>query len=573
MTTPSTSGQETPPDSWERIAGELRACKESQKQSWGDLDSSTLGRYLAGEVADDELGLIERELADHPELRQLTDLVRDVLGDLGPITSEPAPTVLSFEKARKQRRVLPFLRRHAALAAVACLLVALGTVVPMGGIVPPGDTVVVARSPDGVSFMGDAVARSSATSPTALFTTVDAPTEIASADPSPPDRPEVTIRSPIREKVFAAKHAFHEGVTEAKKMSSSDAAANDRRGQDELRRGRVCEAEKSLASSYDHYQRNLGANHPITTRTAHDLGNLYALALDEDPSRQPVSAYAPATAPTTAMKFVAVSPYDKREGADQPEATRLRERIARQTIPQLQATVVPVLIRNLESAQTAAQRQMMVLALGNLGPAASPALPALQQSLGNATPAETSAILHTMGRIGPASVPVLNQLSGNEVYRNASKDRANLSARDQEYVSATLRKLQSPEAQAGIADEAACLSFREIRTASLMLHRLAKDKDFRILVLIQTKLANRPEGDRLTRLGKYGVHVAVDLAGNVAVKVSPALERAGFSADAVREAMLDPCKARQFDKACDAAVGLIVEQARKVKSAKEPRTK
>src|SRR3569623_3248758 len=131
---PNLPADAPPPDSWERVASTLRACKEDQKRTWGDLDSSTLGRYLAGEVAGDELGVIERELADHPELRQLTDLIRDVLGDLAPV-AEP-PVVLPCEKPRKPRRVLPFLRRHAALVAAACLLVALGAFVPAGGLSP-----------------------------------------------------------------------------------------------------------------------------------------------------------------------------------------------------------------------------------------------------------------------------------------------------------------------------------------------------------------------------------------------------------------------------------------------------
>src|SRR5205809_139308 len=34
----------------ERMAAELRACRESQQGAWGDIDNTPLGRYLAGEV-------------------------------------------------------------------------------------------------------------------------------------------------------------------------------------------------------------------------------------------------------------------------------------------------------------------------------------------------------------------------------------------------------------------------------------------------------------------------------------------------------------------------------------------
>ena len=33
-----------PTGSWERVAAELRACKEAQQQAWGDVDSVTQGR-------------------------------------------------------------------------------------------------------------------------------------------------------------------------------------------------------------------------------------------------------------------------------------------------------------------------------------------------------------------------------------------------------------------------------------------------------------------------------------------------------------------------------------------------
>ena len=594
MTTPSNSTPDSAPDSWERVAGELRACKESQKQAWGDLDSSTLGRYLAGEVADrDELGLIERELADHPELRQLTDLVRDVLGELEPLVeslrpaSDPAPTVLSFEKARKKRRVLPFLRQHAALVAAACLLIALGSIVPGGGVLPSTETNRESAFAMPAPFLETGVALASATSPTTVFTTVESPTptEIASDAPLPelniPPLHRLSLGSSNGNSAsgtgstqFAMAHRTNRnlayfGVTEAKKISSSDAADNHRRGQDYLRRGQVSRAEQSLVMTYAHCQQRLGSHHPYTTQTAQDLANLYAPALNEGLSKRSFPVPAPPV-----VVAVPPAPFGKADATDHLEVARLREQIANQTLPQIQATVVPALIRALETAPTPDQRQSMVLALGNLGPAASPALPALQRSLNNATPAETRTVLFTMGLIGPASVPVLNQLANTNADRNAGKndrqanpkDRANLSARDQQLIRVTLRKLQSPEAQAGIADEAACLSFREIRTASMQLHRLAKTKDFGILVLIQTRPAKRPDdATPLARLGQRGVHVVLDLTGNVDVKVSKALETAGFSASAVRDGMLDLCKEKQYDKACNAGIARILEQAEKLK--------
>jgi hypothetical protein len=565
MTTPPNPPADLPPpDSWERVASTLRACKEDQKRTWGDLDSSTLGRYLAGEVADDERGVIERELADHPELRQLTDLIRDVLGDLAPVAE--APAALPFGKARKPRRVLPFLRRHAALVAAACLLVALGAVFPAGGLVSPRKGVLVASS-DEVRFLDRGVA--SAPSPTIPFNALGtpAPAQIDAAPPAPavPDRLEMKVHAPAASGM-AAKELAADTTTRAKWMTSRDAAADHRRGREYLLLGRVAEAEKSLARSYAHCQERLGAKHPITTQAAQELANLYASALNQVPESRASRTAEPDPMQRTA--FWLESDKKKRKAAS------LEEQIADQTLPRIQATVVPALVRALETAPTPAERQTMVSALGNLGPAAGPALPALRQSLDNATPAERTAILQTMGRIGPASVPILDQLAGADAVKGAAKNdprnhRANLSAADRTLIRDTLHELQGPEAQAGIADEAACLSLRAIRAASVRLHHLAKAKSSGILVLIQTKAAYRPDDAACPRrLGERGVHIVLDLAGDVAVKVSPALADAGFSAAAVRDAMLGPCKAKKYDKACDAGIDLIVAQAAKLKPAR-----
>ena len=52
---------------WDRVASELRACREAQQQAWGDVDNATLGRYLAGDVTSEERRRIEQELGSHPE--------------------------------------------------------------------------------------------------------------------------------------------------------------------------------------------------------------------------------------------------------------------------------------------------------------------------------------------------------------------------------------------------------------------------------------------------------------------------------------------------------------------------
>src|SRR5262249_20836460 len=87
--------------SWDRVAAELRACREAQQRAWGDLDNTTLGRYLAGEATTDEQQQIENALDELPELRKLTELVRDVLGESETVvpTPAPSPTVLPFSRS------------------------------------------------------------------------------------------------------------------------------------------------------------------------------------------------------------------------------------------------------------------------------------------------------------------------------------------------------------------------------------------------------------------------------------------------------------------------------------------
>src|SRR3954451_24731868 len=107
--------------SWDRVAAELRACKESQQGSYGDVDNATLGRYLAGEMTPAERATLEQTLEELPELRALTDLVQDVLGALGPVklppveAPVPALVILPAAAARPRRRP-SVLRRYAPLA-------------------------------------------------------------------------------------------------------------------------------------------------------------------------------------------------------------------------------------------------------------------------------------------------------------------------------------------------------------------------------------------------------------------------------------------------------------------------
>ena len=144
--------------SWDRVAAELRACREDQQRAWGDIDNTTLGRFLAGEVTPEEQQQIENALDNLPELRKLTDLVREVLAE--PETSVPSPApvpygpaVVPFSQPQPQTRTIApapapsggwrtpgsshdrkawgaRFRQRVGLALAACLLLALGVALP-----------------------------------------------------------------------------------------------------------------------------------------------------------------------------------------------------------------------------------------------------------------------------------------------------------------------------------------------------------------------------------------------------------------------------------------------------------
>src|SRR5262245_2516164 len=157
---------------WERVSAELRACREAQRRAWGDVDNLTLGRYLAGEASAGERCAVEAALADLPQLRELTDLVRDVLqacpSSLPPPepVPEPAPVLLpSRPSAAKPaqpgrwRAVLAAVRRRASVVAAACLLVVLGVAMPppesslgvsLGGVAGVGADGVAVRGLPGL---------------------------------------------------------------------------------------------------------------------------------------------------------------------------------------------------------------------------------------------------------------------------------------------------------------------------------------------------------------------------------------------------------------------------------------
>jgi hypothetical protein len=64
---------------WERLAAELRAYGQAQRQAWVDVDDMQLARYLTGACSPPERAAVEQALRDLPDVREVIDVLRDVL--------------------------------------------------------------------------------------------------------------------------------------------------------------------------------------------------------------------------------------------------------------------------------------------------------------------------------------------------------------------------------------------------------------------------------------------------------------------------------------------------------------
>jgi hypothetical protein len=133
---------------WDRVAADLRVHREAQLQAWGDIDSITLGRYLAGETTEEERRDVEAALARYPALHEVTNLVGAVLKDASisevtspvvqqaettkqlPIILEPSSSRRTSLLAHKRAKafLLPTFWKRLELVAAACVLVTIGAI-------------------------------------------------------------------------------------------------------------------------------------------------------------------------------------------------------------------------------------------------------------------------------------------------------------------------------------------------------------------------------------------------------------------------------------------------------------
>lgn len=449
--------------SWDRVAAELRACREAQQRAWGDIDNTTLGRFLAGEVTPEEQHQIENALDNLPELRKLTELVREVLAEpeTAPVPCEAA--VLPFPPPQPQARTLvpsevpgggwrtpgtvprkvwfrdAHFRRCAGLAAAACLLLALGVALPR--------TKTSARPEAGVTL--------------AFFHPV--------ADRRLPIGTEGMVEDSVLALEVEGKN--HEAVTLARQYANN----LTRQARVYQEKGDLGRAEPALNQARLLCARTFGPEAPETVRARNSLAGVYEVALNtassspnldalvDSPSPRftsadrkstqdargnpprlmakasalagtggsantalspPVHSASAYVAPSAPVALQTTSPHAQKPKSvlpsrhqnhlslgEQSAAFALCQRITHQSQKEVKTAVVPVLIQALRESNDAAERQRFACALGRLGPAAAEAVPVLLDAYrGAALPSERAVLLLALGQIGSAArqaVPVL----------------------------------------------------------------------------------------------------------------------------------------------------------------------
>ncbi|HZY86174.1 MAG TPA: tetratricopeptide repeat protein [Gemmataceae bacterium] len=569
--------------SWERVAAELRACRESQQRAWGDVDNATLGRYLAGELGGEERRQVEQALEALPELRKLTDLVRDVLVDCGPEVA-PARTLTPAPEPAYRPLARPW--RHSAslvsLATAAGLLLALGLSMPR---LSDGAAARTARAPSldgGVASRGESPVFFTAMRPAgpALSRQATAQEE-GLARIEQMDRTVVSLEKKGKRKEALALAGQYADVARKAdlELDRRYAYSLNQVCRLYLEEGDLSRAEPSLQQALALAKREFGPEHPTTAWARNRLADVYEVALNtpapprtngqqvvrgSDPRMVPM-AFPPSAAPQplVAMKVTAapthmVASKDARPRAERERASAvvLRDRIARLGPRQVRSEVVPVLARALEDAPSPEGRQAAARALGELGPAASDALPALAARLqGAASPGERRALLLALRQIGPPARGLVQQLE--QVAQVA----------DDPLAREVFQFLRGREGRVGVNDGGACFSVRALRQSGREIRALAERGEVELMV--ETAPTLRPDAvqEAKGRLGEMGPRAVCVLIGkdgaDVRVWVTDGLRRRGLATEPLTKLVAERCRDKDYDGALAAAIRFVAEQAKK----------
>ena len=545
---------------WDRVASELRACREAQQQAWGDIDNATLGRYLAGHVTPEERRRIESALETLPELRKLTDLVSDVLRDCEPVAGPVAarPAVLPFRPAapavRTKARRWP---RWAAIAAAACLLLALGyAVLPRNGF--------RLAAPHGGAPM----------QPMAVDLTIK--------DAGAPPPPAHFFRNSDEKNLPAV-----DAVVLAADGLARAGSAYEKKGDLDL-------AEFSYKLAYNMQEWRLGPDARPTVQTRRNLGAVYqtALAMEDEVAADKT--------PTPPLTPAAPNDDERLQTQVRRSAALLRGRIAKQAVRDVRTSVVPALVQNLREAQTPQAREQLGRALAQLGPAAKDAVPALEECLRKAeTPQESAVMLYALGEAGPSAAPtaapvlVTSLKSPSPEVRRAAEDAlsnygpaardemlkmADGAAADRPEWRSLRERLNGVEGRIGVRDGCEVLSLQALRQGQKEIRELARTR--RVGVYAETRPAPakdeeaKADMDRARDVDANCVYLVIHPSPlNVVVHVGQALRDEGLDVARLRQAVEDASR-QDFDEGLLAGVRFVerfeAEKAKKTPSDAPP---
>ncbi len=427
---------------WEKVAAELHSARETQQRTWGDIDNATLGRYLADEASSSERAEIETAFETLPELKLLTDLVRDVLADSAP--AKPVAPVRVATVAARSAATLPFQRpvpvgpkarwiaspQRAAVLVAACLFLALGA-----WLFGPGLTKEKQPAPD-LQSLGDAQAhlnRSQLVPENHTPSPPQPPVELALAEIDKLQREiEVSEKKGDYENALAAADQFF-AVTEQNRSLDNNlrAAPQVAKGLNQVgllysKEGYIDQAERALAKANDINLKTLGENHAATRQTSYYLAGVYqdGVARRGEPTATGAGRVAP-----MAMAMPTIDAKDKGQQSRDASLAEFRKRMNNPEMQnRVRTAVVPVLTKALQDARSAPERTRLAVALGNLGTLAHDAAPAVEDCLAQAKDAhERFALVVALNQMGPPSdraVPVLvetfKQCEAQEVRRSVA---------------------------------------------------------------------------------------------------------------------------------------------------------
>jgi hypothetical protein len=272
---------------------------------------------------------------------------------------------------------------------------------------------------------------------------------------APTETPEVMAKSrPMRRPSMpeAARKAYH--LTQ--------------QGLQMHREGEVDQAARSLEQAHEICQTRVGPNHPQTRHVALNLANIYGDALNRpmgmmrsSPGIAPgvIKVASPKTNPPAADAPIGIAAADAPREAGHPVQS-LRARLDRKKYTEVQQRVVPMLALGLKHARTPEQRQSLIQALSELGPASGAAVGVLADRLERTEDErEQVALVMALGRMGPEArfaLPTLNRLAnGNGGLEWTTCQQAR----------SLVGQLHGPAGRVGVADQAGLFSVGAVREA------------------------------------------------------------------------------------------------------------